>query len=370
MINKRFRRKIHRQAKAVKSMVPDNVQEKASSLNPLAEPEPTVLGEAPQITNETIAEHRENVLSGARKYIYPLQHSKHRIITTTATIMIFAVIGFLIYVTIGLYRLYQYNTFLYRVTQVVPFPVAKTDGHYVSYENYLFELRHFVHYYENQQQSNFSAADKAQLNQFKKQSLQIVIDNSYIKMLARQNHVGVSNKEVNSRIEELREQNRLGSNNKVFADVLHDYWGWSVDDFKRSLKQEILNEKVVAKLDTEATKRADAALAQLKSGADFATVAKQTSDDPAAKSNGGDYGFSVTKTNPNVPPQVASVLFGLKAGQVSGIINAGNTLEIVKVNQNNGNTVTAQHISIKLKDISNYLKPLEKQTPPHNYVHF
>ena len=30
----------------------------------------------PRITNETVAEHREEVLSSARKYIYPLQHSR------------------------------------------------------------------------------------------------------------------------------------------------------------------------------------------------------------------------------------------------------------------------------------------------------
>jgi hypothetical protein len=63
--------------------------------------------------------------------------------------------------------------------------------------------------------------------------------------------VSVSDKEVNARLDEVRNQNRLGNNNKVFADVLHDYWGWTVNDFKRSLKQEILTEKVAAKLDTQ-----------------------------------------------------------------------------------------------------------------------
>src|SRR5665811_1430574 len=38
------------------------------------------LSGVPRITNETVAEHREAVLSGARKYIYPLQHSKRRIV--------------------------------------------------------------------------------------------------------------------------------------------------------------------------------------------------------------------------------------------------------------------------------------------------
>src|SRR5581483_7816715 len=124
------------------------------------------------------------------------------------------------------------------------------------------------------------------------------------KILASQNHVSVSDKEVNARLTEVRDQNRLGDNSKVFADVLRDYWGWSINDFKRSLKQEILSEKVSAKLDNTDSQRATAILAQAKNGADFAALAKQSSDDPQAKTTSGDYGFAITKTNPNVPPEV------------------------------------------------------------------
>src|ERR1039458_1937006 len=35
------------------------------------------LSNVPRITNETVIDHREEALSSARKYIYPLQHSKH-----------------------------------------------------------------------------------------------------------------------------------------------------------------------------------------------------------------------------------------------------------------------------------------------------
>src|SRR6478735_11076746 len=42
----------------------------------------------PRITNETVAEHREEVLSGARKYIVPLSHSKRRIIIITSALLV------------------------------------------------------------------------------------------------------------------------------------------------------------------------------------------------------------------------------------------------------------------------------------------
>ncbi len=37
----------------------------------LAKKEQAETGVVPRITNENVAEHREEVLSGARKYIYP-----------------------------------------------------------------------------------------------------------------------------------------------------------------------------------------------------------------------------------------------------------------------------------------------------------
>lgn len=370
-------KKPFKRVKKVKELIPDRIAEKALTLNPLTPEEPTVVESVPRITNETIAEHREEVLKGARKYIYPLQHSKHRIVVVTLSLTSVAIVTFLVYCVLALYHFYQYNTFLYRVTQVVPFPIARADGNFVSYENYLFELRHYIHYYQSQQQLNFAGGDRQQLTLFRQQALSNVIDDAYVKKLAGKNHIGVSNKEVDARISEVRNQNRLGSDNKVFADVLRDYWGWSISDFKRSLKQEILSEKVAAKLDQATNQKAQAALSQIKGGADFGDVAKAVSDDPSAKGNGGDYGFGITKTNPNVSPEVVDALFKLKPGQVSGIIlaspvvrSAPPSLQIVKVTQNDGKTVTAQHIVFNLKDTSIYVKQLEKQNPPKLYVKF
>lgn len=377
MVKKRLKKLRLRRVKKVREFIPDSISEKAMTLNPLQAPaEPQVVQNVPRITNETITEHREEVLKGARKYIYPLQHSKHRIVMVTLSLTAAAIAAFLIYCTLALYKFYQYNTFLYRVTQVVPFPIARVDGDFVSYENYLFELRHFVHYYQTQQQLNFDGPDREQLIRFRKQALDLVVNDAVVKKLAHQNGVSVSNREVDDRINEVRNQNRLGNNNKVFADVLRDYWGWSVTDFKRSLKQEILAEKVAAKLDKEANNKANAALAQIRNGADFGELAKNVSEDPS-KSAGGDFGFSITKTNPNVPPEVVDAMFKLKPGEVSDVIlaspviaGAPPTLQIVKVTQNDGKTISALHIVFNLKDSSVYVKELRKNSPFKSYVNF
>ena len=329
----------------------------------------TVPEEVPRITNETVAEHREEVLKGARKFIYPLQHSKHRIVIITTGIIIAAAISFLAYCLLALYKFKSNNTFLYRVTQVVSFPIARTGGTYIAYENYLFELRHYIHYYETQLQRDFQIdVDRQQLLQYRKEARDKVVNDAYVKILADKNRVSVSDREVDTRIALVRAQNRLGSSSRVFEDVLRSYWGWSVRDFRRSLKQEILKEKVIAKLDVATNQKAADGLAKLKAGANFVELAKQISDDPSSKGSGGSYGFTIDKNNRDVPPQVVEALFKLKPGEFSGVINTGSSLEIVKLQEITAGKAVASHIVFALKDAKVFIDELKAKQKTNFYV--
>lgn len=323
----------------------------------------------PKITNETVAEHREEVLSTARKYIYPLQHSRKRIVFTSASIVVLAVIVFFTYLGLALYKFQNTSGFTYGVTQVLPLPVAKAGGSWVSYESYLFELRRYIHYYQTQQQVNFATADgRRQLLVYKKQAMNEVVTDAYVKQLAKSNNVSVSDQQVNNEIALVKSQNRLGSSPQEFNAVLSDFWGWNENDFARELKQQMLQQAVVAKLDTATNLRAQKALAQIKAGADFATVAQQNSDDTSTKANGGVYPGLISRNDPNLAPQVTQALYTMKPGQVSAVINTGFTLEIVKLVQIEGDKVQAAHISFSLQPISYFIAPLEKAHKPEYFI--
>jgi hypothetical protein len=323
----------------------------------------------PRITNETVAEHREEVLSSARKYIYPLQHSAHRVVIISISLAIVVIVGFFAYCMLALYNFQSSSTFIYRVTQVIPFPVAKAGGRYVAYENYLFELRHYMHYYQTQQRVDFnSESGKQQLEEFRKRAMDRVVDNAYVKMLAEEHDISVSNRELDDAIRLVREQNRLGSNDKVFEDVLKEFWGWSVNDFKRELKQQMLAQKVVSTLDTETHDRAKQVYDRLKKGEDFAKLASQFSDDPGSRAEGGEYGAAISQADRDLPAQVIDTLFRLKEGQVSGIVNTGTSLEIIKVKEVTGNKVQAAHISFTFKPISTYVNPLKEKQKPRVFI--
>lgn len=329
------------------------------------------LSTVPRITNETVTEHREEVLSSARKYIYPLQHSKHRVVKISIGLFIALVVVFFTGVGLALYKFQSTSTFIYDVTKILPFPVGKAGNKWVSYESYLFELRRNMHYYRTQQQADFSTKDgKEQLRHLKQQAMSEVIQDAYVKQLAVRHHVSVDDSQVETQLDLVRSQNRLGSNNRVFKDVLNQFWGWSEADFEQALKQQMLKQAVVDKLDTQTHAKADAALKRVKGGEDFAAVASQVSEDPVTKTNGGQYPVPVTLNDREVPPVIAAELFKLQANQISPVINSGYSLEILKVLEKQATSVRAAHIQFNLQDANAFVAPYQKQHPSRQYIHF
>ena len=275
------------------------------------------LSGVPRITNETVADHREQVLSGARKHIYPLQHSKHSIVKISVAIGVSVVLAFFVATGLALYKFQNTSTFMYDVTRIIPFPVAKVNSSWVSYESYLFELRHNMHYYKTQQQANFSTKDgKAQRQRLKQPAMAQVILDAKVKQLAKQNDITVSDKAITDQITLLKNQNRLGNSDSVFKDVLSEFWGWNVSDFRRALKQQLLQQAVVGKLDTSANGRANEAQKQLIAGKDFATVATTYTDDIGTKASGGVYPNAITVGLRDVHLALTDGMFKLMPNQM------------------------------------------------------
>jgi len=164
----------------------------------------------------------------------------------------------------------------------------------------------------------------------------------------------------------LQAQNQ--SSAQELADVTNKFFGWSINDLKRELTQELLAQKVAAKLDTTTEARAASVLKQVQGGADFATLSQQYSDN-SDKAGGGQYAdTAITMASTDVPAAVVRQLQVMQVGQVSGVIEAGTTLEIVKLTASNNGKMQASHISFNLTPISTYVARYEKIHPSHAYI--
>lgn len=72
---------------------------------------------------------------------------------------------------------------------------------------------------------------------------------------------------------------------------------------------------------------ADAILAELKQGADFATLAKEKSIDPGSKDKGGDLGFFGKGA---MVPEFEEAAFALKVNELSGVVQTEHGFHIIK----------------------------------------
>jgi peptidyl-prolyl cis-trans isomerase SurA len=149
-------------------------------------------------------------------------------------------------------------------------------------------------------------------------------------------------KERNESLEEIREQFRreflsqgfleqkIGPRLKVGLPEMREYYQAHVHDFDRPAQvtwREVLIEVDRSKSRTEARARADALLARLRRGEDFAAVARAASDGP----NKGDGGLWQTSPGSYGVAAVNAALETLAAGQISPVIEGPTSFHIVRV---------------------------------------
>jgi len=86
-----------------------------------------------------------------------------------------------------------------------------------------------------------------------------------------------------------------------------------------------------ATTDAEARRKAAALEQQLSTGADFAQVAMDYSEDPASAGSGGDLGYVPESSLSQSDPALKKAVMSLRPGQVSGIIVLRDSYRILKL---------------------------------------
>lgn len=323
----------------------------------------------PNITNDSVAEYREEVLGKARKLIYPLKHSSRRMLKWSIGIIITAIVLFLVGSSLALYKFQSTSSFVYGVTKILPFPVAWADGRAVSYYSYLFELRHYMHYYHERVGINFNTpAGKRKLEELKHSAITQVVNRAYVAKLADKYNVKVTDQEVSRQIAISRQENFLGANKVSLVSALDYFYDWDINDFRRELKLELRDQKVAAKLDHKTTAKAQTVYQKLQDGASFESLAKKYSDDKQTAANGGKYEFKITPAGQNLAPAVKRAVYSLPEGKTSNIINTGSSLQIIKVLLVDEDTRQAAHIEFDFKDINRFVQPIKAKHPPKVFI--
>lgn len=313
---------------------------------------------SPRITSDTVAEHREEVLSGARRFIYPLQQSRNKVVIISSMIIVAVIVGSIVFSSLLLYRYQSTSNFAYRVSQIVPYPIAQVDGRYVAYENYLFELNYSLFYAENFDQEGVdinSSEGEALVRDLKQRALEKVKLDAMARKLAEDNGINISEEEIDRQIDSIRNQGGLGNSDQALADVLRTTYNWDINDLRRSIRLQLLRQALPKTLDTETVANAEAAQRELNDGAKFGELAKKYSDDPLSKDANGVIG-TISRTDTALPPEFIEAAFSLEEGEVSDIVESRFGLHIIRINDVDGDQREIAHILFQYFDIDQYLR--------------
>lgn len=322
-----------------------------------------------RITNETVAEHRERILAGGRRFKYPMQYARHRLVFNT---VIITVTTLLIIVLVSWWQLYlvqNTSTFFYRITRVIPVPVASVDGESVRYSDYLMYFNSSAHYLQESEQINLQSEDgKRQLDYIKRKSMDTVLSDTYAAKLARSLNITVDN----SRVEEVINNDRSTANGRLSQETYDasalNILGWAPDEYRQDTKSKLIRQDVSYAIDDIAKKKAHQAAELLKvPDADLDKIALTLGGEGNGKVAVGVSGL-VPRTNRDGGLSTSAIK--LEKGQVSPVIKTttGDGYYFVKLIEKNDTQVSYAYLRIPLTAFKEKLAAVKKENKIREYI--
>lgn len=203
---------------------------------------------------EKIKERREEVLKSGRKFKYPLQYSKHKLVIITIVVAVVALIGSIVAGWFILYKAQTTSDVMYRLTKVIPLPVAKIDGENVRYSDYLMVYKSSIRPIEQQSGSSFNEGEdsESRRNYYKRSALSEAEEYAYATKLARENNITVSEEEIDASFNEHRKVGGTELSNESFLRIVKDNFGLNEDEYRYMLKLSLLRKNVSVAIDATA----------------------------------------------------------------------------------------------------------------------
>lgn len=325
-----------------------------------------------RITNDSMTKHRKEVLKGAKKFKYPLKYSKYKIaiISTTLVAIVLLIFGAFSYSL--LYKQQNIGDFAYRISRIIPAPVSRVGGSWVSFEKYLFVVRQNAHYLINQENVDVASPDGlVAMVKLKEASLLRVQENEIVRQLAAQNGITVSDEEVERRINVLREKGGIGEDSQALENSLQEFFGWDINDYRREIRNRLLRQELVTVLDKETIEASNAAYTALRDGSkSFEELVTIYSEDDLTNEKEGDLGL-VKRDNKDLPEELVNAAFELSDGEISEPVESVFGLHIIKrVKTVDENEIRIAHVLVKWEDPQIFIDRYKEDIEIRSFIDF
>ncbi|MCB9819890.1 SurA N-terminal domain-containing protein [Candidatus Nomurabacteria bacterium] len=321
------------------------------------------------ITNQTIAEHREKILAGGRRFKYPHQYVRHKLVINAILISVVAVVGLTVLGWWQLYKEQNTSEFMYRVTSFVPVPVASVDGYNVRYSDYLLRYRASEKYLRDDARVNLSGQDgKRQLDFMKRSVLDLVERNSFAEKIAKEKNIRISDKEVQDVVDGHRKTANGVVSQEVYDISTQDTLGLSYDEYRQLIKQSLVSRAAAYAIDDEANRLQESIAAHLaKNKRQSLREATSALQKVSASIQYGVSGEVPLNNQDRGLPQLASTL---KQGQVSNVFKSsnGDGYYFVRLIKKTNRTIEYEFISAPLREFEQRFNRLKSDGKVSEYI--
>ncbi|MBQ3280141.1 SurA N-terminal domain-containing protein [Candidatus Saccharibacteria bacterium] len=238
---------------------------------------------------EKVDERREEVLAQGRKFKYPLQWTKHRIVISTVLIAFVVIAVLIVGGWLALYRFNMTDDLLFRVTKILPISVATVDDESVRFSDYLMLYRSSITSIERQSgQVDNEASIEALRAQYRRAALSEAEKYTYAVKLAHENDITISDEDVDAEFERHLHIGGIERSEDSFVKIVEDNFGLSKTEYKRMLYLTLLKAKVEEKIDKKASELASKVEKMLaENGGNYTAVAEALGEEIVYEETGG-----------------------------------------------------------------------------------
>lgn len=299
----------------------------------------------PKTEREKVEERREEVLAKGRKFKYPLQYTKHKLVINTILVAAVAVVAMVVAGWLALYQFQSTGEMMYRVTQVLPVPVAEVDGAKVRYSDYLMIYRSNLQTSEQQSgQLGNTEDDDLVRAEYKRTALEAAVEYTYAMKLGKELGLSVAEEEINQAFDEHRKVGGVERSEEAFLKIVQDNFGMNRREYRRMLELTLMKAKVEQEIDETAQAVAAEVETMLnENGGDMAAVAESLGEQVEYEATGQ------LVDNMNVDGGRSNKAMTLEPGQVSErfLSNNGDGYYFVKLVEKTETQVNYESIKVK-----------------------
>jgi len=283
----------------------------------------------------------------------------------------------------GIYRFGWQNYFTSFISRVIPYPAAVVNyTGWVSLSEYNENSRAMRQFLEAKEAAEGEGAfdfgtpeGVRKLAVVKKNVLEQLIESKIIKKLAEDRGIEASKQEIDRITKFVLSQSNNGSGGFTELDY---FYGWSEDDFKDKVIENVIYKEKLEKhvreegeLDHTAKSKLREISGKINGGANFEDLAREYSEAPSNQEGG----LLPTFERQEVPEEFADAAFKLNAGDVSEPVEVEEGWHYIllekKIREGGKDKAQVRHILVRRRTFGSWLEEQKKNfsvlVPIHTY---